>query len=50
MKGNRFATIEDIKEKAQQERLAIQKSTFQMCFEDWKKRWHGCIISKEGPR
>ena len=24
----------------------IPKSAFQKCFEDWKKRWHKCIISE----
>ena len=46
MKGKRFATIEEIKEKSKQELLAISKSAFQKCFEDWKKRWHKCIISE----
>ena len=46
MKGKRFATIEEIKEKSKQELLAIPKSAFQKCFEDWKKRWHKCIISE----
>ena len=35
-KGKRFATIEEIKEKSKQELLAVAKSAFQMCFEDWK--------------
>ena len=46
MKGKRFATIEEIKEKSKQELLGIQKSAFQKCFEGWKKRWHKCIISE----
>ena len=46
MKGKRFAAIEEIKEKSKQELLAIPKSAFQKCFEDWKKRWHKCIISE----
>ena len=45
-KGKRFATIEEIKEKSKQELLAISKSAFQKGFEDWKKRWHKCIISE----
>ena len=47
-KGKHFATIEDIKEKSKRELLAIPKSTFQKCFEDGKKHWHKCIISKAG--
>ena len=46
--GKRFPTIGEIKEKSKQELLAIPKSVFQKCFEDWKKRWHKCIISEGG--
>ena len=46
--GNRFATIEEIKEKSKQDLLAVPKIVFQKCFEDWKKRWHKCIISEGG--
>ena len=45
MKGKRFAAIEEIKEKSKEELLAISKSVFQKCFQDWKKRWHRYIIS-----
>ena len=49
MKGKLFATIKEIKEKSKQELLAISKSTFQKCFEDWKKRCHmRIIISEQG--
>ena len=37
-KGRHFATIEEIKEKSKLELLAIPKSAFQKCLEDWKKR------------
>ena len=43
-----FATIEEIKEKLKHELLAIAKSTFQKCFEDWIKRWHKYITYKGG--
>ena len=46
MKGKRFATIKEIKEKSKQKLLAISKSTFQKSFEDWKKCWHKGIISE----
>ena len=36
--------IEQIREKSKQELLAIPKTAFQKSFEDWKKRWHKCII------
>ena len=48
MKGNRVITIEEIKEKSKQDLLALPKSAFQKCFQDWKKRWHKCIISEGG--
>ena len=48
LKGKRFATIEEIKGKSKQEVLAIPKSALQKCFEDWKKRWHKCVISEGG--
>ena len=37
MKGKRFATIQEIKEKWKRNLLAKPKSVFQKCFEDWKK-------------
>ena len=43
MKGKCFATIEEIKEKSKQKLLAIIKSAFQKCLEDWKKRWNKCL-------
>ena len=48
MKGRRFATIEEIKTASLEELKAIPKSAYQKCFEDWKKRWHKCIISEGG--
>ena len=44
MKTKRFAAIEEIKRKSKQELLAIPKSMFQKCFEDWKKCRHKCIM------
>ena len=38
--------VEEIKETSKQELLKTPKSAFQKCFEDWKKRWHKCIISE----
>ena len=46
MKGRRFATIEEIKTESLRELKDIPKSAYRKCFEDWKKRWHTCIISK----
>ncbi|KYN39393.1 hypothetical protein ALC56_06212 [Trachymyrmex septentrionalis] len=46
MKGRRFATIEQIKAASLEELKAIPKSAFQKCFDDWKKRWHKCIVSE----
>ena len=46
MKGRRFATIEEIKSESLRDLRDIPKSAYQKCFEDWKKRWHKCIISE----
>ena len=46
MEGRRFATIEEIKTESLRELKDILKSAYQKCFEDWKKRWHKCIISE----
>ena len=35
MKGKRFFTIEEIKEKSKHKLLAILKRAFQKCLEDW---------------
>ena len=45
MKGHRFSTIEDIKTASLKELKAIPQNYYQKCFNDWKKRWHKCIIS-----
>ena len=45
MKGNRFATIEEMK-KIETKAVGVTKSAFQKCFGDWKKRWHKCVISE----
>ena len=42
MKGNRFVTIEEIKEKSKQKLFGIPKR-----FEDWKKVRYKCTISDE---
>lgn len=46
MKGRRFASIEEIKEESLKQLKTVSSSEFQKCFEDWKKRWHKCIISE----
>ena len=45
MKGHRFSTIEEIKTASLKELKAIPQNDYQKCFDDWKKRWHKCIIS-----
>ncbi|UYV80226.1 hypothetical protein LAZ67_18002085, partial [Cordylochernes scorpioides] len=44
MKGRRYATLDEIKG-AKEELKKIFKNDFLKCFEDWKNRWHKCIIS-----
>ena len=48
MKVKRFATIQQRKDKTKQELLATPRSAFQNFFEDFKKRWHKCLISEGG--
>ena len=45
LKGRRFTDIDDIKSASLKELKALPKIEFKKCFEDWKKRWHKCIIS-----
>ena len=45
LKGRRFTAIYDIKSALLKELKAIPKIEFEKCFENWKKRWHKCIIS-----
>lgn len=44
IKGQRFATIDEIKTEFSEELKAIQKNAYQKCFKDWKKRWHKCSL------
>ena len=43
-----FAMNEEIIKESKLELLAILRSAFQKCFEDWKKCWHMCILSEGG--
>ena len=45
LKSRRFTAIDDIKSASLKELKAIPKIECEKCFEDWKKRWHKCIIS-----
>ncbi|UYV71809.1 hypothetical protein LAZ67_9000495 [Cordylochernes scorpioides] len=45
MKGRRYATLDEIKTASKEEVKKILKNDFLKCFEDWKNRWHKCIIS-----
>ena len=44
LKGNRFATVEEVKT-ASQEALNIKLQHFQRCFTQWEKRLDKCIAS-----
>ncbi|VEN56661.1 unnamed protein product [Callosobruchus maculatus] len=46
MKGRRYATIEELKTASKEDPNKIRKNDFFKCFEDWKRRWHECIISE----
>ena len=45
LEGRRFTAIDGIKNASLKELKAIPKIEFEKCFEDWKKRWHKCMIS-----
>ena len=38
-------TIEEVQAKSKKALKAIPENEFNKCFDDWKKRWHKCIIS-----
>ncbi|KYN36545.1 hypothetical protein ALC56_09090 [Trachymyrmex septentrionalis] len=43
--GSCRTSHKDIKTASKEELNKITKNNFLKCFEDWKKRWHKCIIS-----
>ncbi|UYV64476.1 K02A2.6-like [Cordylochernes scorpioides] len=45
MNGRRYATLDEIKTASKEELKRFLKNDFLKCFEDWKNRWHKCIIS-----
>ena len=45
LRGHRFDTIEEIQAELKKALKAIPEIEFNKCFDDWKKRWHKCIIS-----
>ncbi|UYV66819.1 hypothetical protein LAZ67_4002984 [Cordylochernes scorpioides] len=45
MKGRRYATLDEIKTASKEKLKKILKNDFLKCLEDWKNRWHKCIIS-----
>ena len=46
LKGRRFETIEEIRKNSIREVRAITESAFQEAFQQWNKRWEGCMSSK----
>ena len=45
LRGHRFDTIEETQAESKKALKAIPEIEFNKCFDDWKKRWHKCIIS-----
>lgn len=45
LRGHRFESIEEIKRESLRELKAIPTIDYNNCFEDWKIRWHKCIVS-----
>jgi len=46
LKGKRFDDVEEIKQNATRELLAITKNYFQDCFRKWVQRWQKVIASE----
>lgn len=46
LRGHRFDSIEEIKRESLRALKAISEEAFSKCFEDWKTRWHKCIVSQ----
>ncbi|UYV60743.1 hypothetical protein LAZ67_1002089 [Cordylochernes scorpioides] len=46
MKGRRYATLDEIKTASKEELKKILKNDFLKCFEDWKNRWHKCVLDR----
>ena len=44
LQGHRFGTFEEIQAELKKVLKAIPEIEFNKCFDDWKKRWHKCII------
>ena len=47
LRRHRFDTIEEIQAESKKTLKAIPEIEFNKCFDDWKNRWHKCIISEE---
>jgi len=43
LKGKRFQSVEEVREKMMEALKTITLQEFQNCFEQWKKRWDKCI-------
>lgn len=43
LRGRRFESIEDIKQNSRKELMAIPKSAYKECFNEWIIRWRKCI-------
>ncbi|EFN87819.1 hypothetical protein EAI_03653, partial [Harpegnathos saltator] len=44
LREHRFDSIEEIKAESKKVLRAILEKDFSDYFEDWKKRWHKCIV------
>ncbi|EFN78101.1 Histone-lysine N-methyltransferase SETMAR, partial [Harpegnathos saltator] len=45
LRGQRFESIEDMKEKSLRELKAVPSAAYERCFRDWIKRWHMYVAS-----
>jgi len=48
LKESRYQTVEQVQENAIRKLRAITEIAFQEAFQQWKKRWERCIVSRGG--
>jgi hypothetical protein len=41
-----FSTIENLQKIVSEELHTLKENDFRYCYDQWKKRWNHCVISK----
>ena len=47
LRGTRFSSQKELIKKSKTALMAVPKTEYKKCFEDWIKRWHGCVAVDE---